>query len=48
MKSTQRLAAIVAVAAPAPRMRSLGEAEVARRTLAAAARIAARLEGRTA
>jgi DNA-binding IclR family transcriptional regulator len=43
-----RLAAVVAVAAPAPRMRSLGEPEVARRTLAAAARIAARLEGRTA
>ena len=42
-----RLAAVVAVAAPAPRMRSLGETEVAKRTLAAAARIAARLEGRT-
>jgi IclR family acetate operon transcriptional repressor len=48
LKAAERLAAIVAVAAPAPRMRSLGEAEVARRTLAAAARIAARLEGRTA
>jgi DNA-binding IclR family transcriptional regulator len=48
MAASERLAAIVAVAAPAPRMRSLGEAEVARRTLAAAARIAARLEGRTA
>ena len=47
MTAAKRLAAIVAVAAPAPRMRSLGEAEVARRTLAAAARIAARLEGRT-
>jgi len=41
-----RLAAVVAVAAPAPRMRALGEAEVAKRTLAAAARIAAQLEGR--
>ena len=47
MKAAERLAAIVAVAAPVPRMRSLGEAEVAARTLAAAARIAARLEGRT-
>jgi IclR family acetate operon transcriptional repressor len=43
-----RLAAVVAVAASAPRMRALGEAEVAKRTLAAAARIAARLEGRAA
>jgi DNA-binding IclR family transcriptional regulator len=42
-----RLAAVVAVAAPAPRMRALGESEVAKRTLAAAALIAARLEGRT-
>jgi IclR family acetate operon transcriptional repressor len=47
MTAAARLVAIVAVAAPAPRMRSLGESEVARRTLAAAARIAARLEGRT-
>jgi DNA-binding IclR family transcriptional regulator len=43
-----RLAAVVAVAASAPRMRTLGEGEVAKRTLAAAARIAARLEGRAA
>jgi DNA-binding IclR family transcriptional regulator len=43
-----RLAAVVAVAASAPRMRALGEAEVAKRTLAAAARIAARLQGRVA
>jgi len=42
-----RLAAVVAVAASAPRMRALGETQVAKRTLAAAARIAARLEGRT-
>jgi DNA-binding IclR family transcriptional regulator len=43
-----RLAAVVAVAAPAQRMRTLGETEVSKRTLAAAARIAARLEGKTA
>jgi DNA-binding IclR family transcriptional regulator len=48
MTAGARLAAVVAVAAPAPRMRTLGESEVAKRTLAAAARIAARLEGRTA
>jgi len=48
LTTAERLAAIVAVAAPAPRMRSLGEAEVAARTLAAAARIAARLVGRAA
>jgi DNA-binding IclR family transcriptional regulator len=46
VRSAARLAAVVAVAAPAGRMRALGEAEVARRTLAAAARILARLEGR--
>ncbi len=48
MAAGSRLAAIVAVAAPAPRMRSLGESEVVARTLAAAAQISARLEGRTA
>ncbi|MFI5215637.1 MAG: IclR family transcriptional regulator [Candidatus Limnocylindria bacterium] len=42
-----RLVAVVAVAAPVQRMRTLGEPEVSKRTLAAAARIAARLEGRT-
>ena len=47
MMAAARLAAVVAVAAPATRMRTLGESEVAKRTLAAAARIAARLEGRT-
>jgi DNA-binding IclR family transcriptional regulator len=47
MTAARRLAAVVAVAAPATRMRTLGESEVAKRTLAAAARIAARLEGRT-
>jgi len=47
MTAPARLAAVVAVAAPAPRMRTLGESAVAKRTLAAAARIAARLEGRT-
>jgi DNA-binding IclR family transcriptional regulator len=41
-----RLAAVVAVAAPAPRMRTLGEALVVERTLAAAARIESRLAGR--
>jgi hypothetical protein len=38
----------LAVAAPETRMRALGEAEVAARTQAAAARVAARLEGRSA
>ena len=47
MTAAARLAAVVAVAAPAPRMRTLGESEVAKRTLAAAALIAARLAGRT-
>jgi DNA-binding IclR family transcriptional regulator len=42
-----RLAAVVAVAAPAARLRELGESDVARRTCAAGERIAARLAGRT-
>jgi len=37
--------AVVAVAVPAPRLRTLGEAAVVGRTQAAAARIAARLAG---
>jgi DNA-binding IclR family transcriptional regulator len=48
IRTAARLAAVVAVAVPAPRMRALGESGVAQRTVAAAARIAARLEGRSA
>jgi DNA-binding IclR family transcriptional regulator len=40
-----RMLAALAVAAPTPRMRSLGVAEIARRSMAAAERIAARLAG---
>jgi DNA-binding IclR family transcriptional regulator len=42
-----RLVGAVAVAAPAARLPELGVAEVARRTVAAADRVAARLEGRS-
>jgi DNA-binding IclR family transcriptional regulator len=41
----ERLVAAVAIAAPAQRYRELGTDRIAERTLAAAARIAARLEG---
>jgi DNA-binding IclR family transcriptional regulator len=47
IRAGTRMPAVVVVAAPATRMRALGEAEVAKRTLAAADRIAARLEGRS-
>jgi DNA-binding IclR family transcriptional regulator len=47
IRAAGRMPAVAAVAAPVTRMRALGEPEVARRTLAAAARIAARLEGRS-
>jgi DNA-binding IclR family transcriptional regulator len=40
-----RMLAALAVAAPTPRMRSLGVAEIGRRSIAAAERIAARLAG---
>jgi len=40
-----RMLAAIAVAAPTPRMRSLGCGEMGRRMLAAAARVAARFEG---
>jgi DNA-binding IclR family transcriptional regulator len=42
-----RLAGVVAVAAPVARLPELGIERVARRTVAAADRIAARLEGRS-
>ncbi len=40
-----RMLAALAVAAPTPRMRTLGVGEIARRSLAAAGRVAARLTG---
>jgi DNA-binding IclR family transcriptional regulator len=43
--SNARMLAAVAVAAPTPRMQSLGREEMGRRMLAAAARVAARFEG---
>jgi len=43
--SAGRMLAALAVAAPTPRMRSLGGDEMGRRMLAAAARVAARFEG---
>jgi DNA-binding IclR family transcriptional regulator len=43
--SAGRLLAALAVAAPTPRMRSLGGDEMGRRMMAAAARVAARFEG---
>jgi DNA-binding IclR family transcriptional regulator len=45
VRARERLLAAVAVAAPAARMESLGVARVARRAVAAAGRIARRLEG---
>ncbi len=45
-ESTPRMLAALAVAAPTPRMRSLGCDEMGRRMMAAAARVAARFEGR--
>jgi IclR family acetate operon transcriptional repressor len=45
VREGERLLGAVAVAAPSPRFGTLGTDEIARRTLAAAERIAARLEG---
>jgi DNA-binding IclR family transcriptional regulator len=44
--SAPRMLAALAVAAPTPRMQSLGCEEMGRRMVAAAARVAARFEGR--
>jgi DNA-binding IclR family transcriptional regulator len=45
ISSAGRLLGAIAVAAPAPRLEALGRVQLARQTRAAAARVAARLEG---